>query len=159
VENAEQLSSTQMIASETDLRPVKVWSPLTVGIFGLVLAYPCSFVLAVKNWRALGQRQRIASHATWALILTVLLSACLLLTPRAARWIALATNIFTFSYIRERLRSDIAEFSSTNASAAVTYRPWYSAIGWALVGIFWFLLFFVAFCAIAEYVFPSLEEV
>jgi L-cystine uptake protein TcyP (sodium:dicarboxylate symporter family) len=44
-------------------------------------------------------------------------------------------NGIVFVYLKERLRSDLAEFAAAHPEVRVETRPWYSAFGWALLGI------------------------
>lgn len=112
---------------------VRIWSPIAVGVYGLLLGYPTSLLLAVRNWHALKRETRIAPHVLMAIgaVLPVIGSGYIY--PRAERIIALGVNIATFTYFRERLRSDIADFRQSNPSATLQIRPWYGAIGWALL--------------------------
>lgn len=132
------------------VKSVRVWSPVTVGVFAVVLAYPSALVLALKNWRALGQRQHIRPHLVGAVVLSVPLIALLLVRPQLARGIAFALNLSVFAYLREKLKADLADFASANPQIVVETRPWYTAIGWAFLGIASFLLLAISVLIVLE---------
>jgi hypothetical protein len=116
-------------------REARLWTPLAIAVYGLVLAYPSSLLLAVKTWRQLERRDRIVPHLLGAFALSVPLVILMALAPRAGRWAVLGANIVAFSYLKETLKADIQEFSASHPEAAVRFRPWYTAFGWALLGI------------------------
>jgi hypothetical protein len=121
--------------SPADASVVRIWSPLTVGVFGLVIAYPCALAIAARNWLALGQRDRVWPHVIGAGVISLPLIALMILRPSWARFGAFGANIVAFSYLREKLRSDIAEFKNEHPSIEVRVRPWYTAFGWAVAGL------------------------
>lgn len=121
-------------------RSVRVWSPVTVAVYAVVLAFPSALVLAAKNWQALGQRRRILPHIIGAIVLSISLIALLILRPQLARGIAFALNLSAFAYFREKLKVDVAAFTNGNPEVVLQIRPWYSAIGWATLGMVAFLL-------------------
>ena len=111
---------------------VRIWSPVAVGVYGLLLGYPSALLLAVRNWQVLRRETRIATHVLIAIAaLPIIASGSIY--PQAERIIALGVNIATFTYFRERLRSDIADFRQSNPSETIQIRPWYGAIGWTLL--------------------------
>jgi hypothetical protein len=119
---------------------VRIWSPLTVEVYSIVLAYPCALMLAVRNWRALRQENRIWPHVTGAVAVTLPLIVVLyIINGRVGRLFSFGVNVSAFAYLREKLRSDIAEFKGSNPAAVVSTRPWYTAIGWVLLA---FAVFF-----------------
>jgi hypothetical protein len=124
---------------------VRIWSPLAVGIYALVLAYPCALAIAIRNWKALDQKNRIWPHVLGAAVVTLPLVVLLFTHPRLGRYFSLGVNVSTFAYLREKLRSDVAEFKRMHPSAIVSTRPWYSAIGWALLAILVFMFLAIAF--------------
>src|SRR5688572_16890291 len=106
---------------------IRIWSPLAVAMYGLVLAYPASLVLAVKNWRALGLRGRILPHIVGAFGLTLhLLGFLIFAPPRVGRMFTLAANVMAFVYIKERLYSDLREMTAARPYVRIERRPWYS---------------------------------
>jgi hypothetical protein len=121
-------------------REARLWSPLAIAVYGLVLAYPASLLLAVKTWRQLERRDRIVPHVLGAFALSVPLVVLMALAPRAARWAALGANVLAFTYLKEMLKADIREFASSHPTATIQYRPWYTAFGWALLGIVAFIV-------------------
>lgn len=124
---------------ESPTRVVRVWSPLAVAVYGLVLLYPASLVLAVKNWRALGMRGRILPHVAGAFGLTLLFIGTFFVSPPLVRRaFRLATMVVVFVYLKERVRSDVREFTELHPDVRVETRSWYSGCGWAMLG---FLIF------------------
>lgn len=121
-------------------RSVRVWSPVTVAVFAVVLAFPSALVLAAKNWLALGQRRRVLPHIIGTIVLSIPLVALLVMRPQLARGISFALNLGAFAYFREKLKVDLATFANANPEVVLQIRPWYSAIGWALLGVAGFLL-------------------
>ena len=122
---------------------VRVWSPVAVAVYGLLLAFPAGFVLAIKNWRALGMHKVAQRHTLGALAASAVAAVVLIYLPaRIVRGVAVAFNIAIFFYLKERLRVDIAAASSRVPSAVIQYRSWYSGLPWALCGLLLFLLFF-----------------
>jgi hypothetical protein len=121
-------------------RAVRFWSPLAIGVYAVFFAYPASLLLAVKAWQQLERRDRIVLHLLGAFALSVPLVVLMILAPRAGRWGALGANILAFSYLRERVKADIQEFSAIHPTTTVHYRPWYTALGWALLGIVVFIM-------------------
>ena len=123
---------------------VRVWTPLTIAVYGLLLAYPAALVLAVKNWQALGMYREAGRHVLGAFVVSIPLIGLMIFSPpRTARLFALAVNIGAFSYFKAKLRSDIAEAAAAVPSPTIVYRKWYSALGWALLGICALLVFAV----------------
>jgi len=127
------MASAQSIESAVFEPEVRVWSPLTVGVYAVVLAYPCALMLAVRNWRALRQQNRIWPHVIGALAVTLPLVVLMAMNARIARLFSFGVNVSAFAYLREKLRSDIAEFKRSHPAAVVSTRPWYSALGWVLL--------------------------
>ena len=120
-----------------DAEGAYVWTPVAVAVYGLLLGYPAAMMLAVKNWRALGMYKEAGRHVLGAFLLTLpFIGLILYSTPRKGRFFAIAMSIATFSYLKEKLRSDIA-----SVGGVVRYRRWYSGLGWALLGFVVFLAF------------------
>jgi hypothetical protein len=127
----------------TDQPAARVWSPLAVALYGLVLAYPAALLLAVKNWVALGQRDRIMPHVVGGALLSLPLFAIMMFsTPRTGRVFGLVANVMAFVYLKEKLRSDLREFQDANADIPVETRRWYSGLGWAFLGVAIFLVLY-----------------
>ena len=123
----------------------RLWSPLVVAVYGLVLAFPASLVLAVKDWRELGMHKEARRHVLGALVVSLVLIGLLIFLPsRIARGIALAANFAVFFYLKEKLRLDIATASARDPRLVIRDRPWYTGVLWALPGLLLFLLLFVA---------------
>jgi hypothetical protein len=118
---------------------VRVWSPLTVGVYAFFLAYPASLALAIRNWLALGQRNRVRPHLAAAVALSVPLIMLLLRSPRVGRFVALGANFTAFSYLKAKLASDLKEYRNAHPEVPVDMRAWYSGIGWAILGFAMFL--------------------
>lgn len=115
---------------------VRVWSPLAVGVYSLVLAYPGALLLAVKNWRALGMYKEAGRHVLGGILFSLpFIGIILFSSARAGRVFGLVINICAFSYLKSKLRSDIASATAEDPLLAVEYRPWYSALGWAVLGV------------------------
>jgi hypothetical protein len=123
----------------------RVWSPLAVAMYGLLLAYPAALLLAVKNWVALGQRDRIMPHVVGGALLSLPLFAIMIFSsPRTGRVFGLVANVMAFVYLKEKLKSDLSEFQDGNADVPVETRRWYTALGWALLGIAIFVALYAA---------------
>lgn len=119
----------------------RVWSPLAVAVYSLVLAYPASLILAVKNWRALGMYKEAGRHVLGAIALSMPVIGLLIFAPpRPARIFMAALNIAAFSYLKAKLGSDIADAQSANPALRIEYRRWYSALGWVILGLLLFVL-------------------
>jgi len=114
---------------------IRIWSPIKVGVYSVVLAYPCALMLAVRNWKAMKQENRIWPHVIGAVAVTLPLIVVLYINGRVGRLFCFGVNVSAFAYLREKLRSDIAEFKGSNPAAVVSTRPWYSAIGWVLLAL------------------------
>jgi hypothetical protein len=124
----------------TDPPAARVWSPLAVAVYSLVLAYPAALFLAVKNWIALGQRDRIMPHVVGGALLSLPLFAIMMFSsPRTGRVFGLIANVMVFAYLKEKMRSDLREFQDANADVRVETRRWYTALGWAMLGVAIFL--------------------
>ena len=131
--------------SASAVAPLAIWSPLAAAVYGLVLAFPASLVLAVKDWRELGMHKEARRHVLGAFVVSLVLIGLLIFLPsRIARGIALAANFAVFFYLKEKLRLDIATASARDPRLVIHYRPWYTGVLWALLGLLLFLLLFVA---------------
>lgn len=127
---------TDPLAPEAPQPVVRVWSPLAVAVYAFFMSYPARVLLALKNWRALGLHGRIGPHVSAAFLLTLPLVAIVTFAPPRVRQILTITmNGMVFVYLKERLRSDLAEFGAAHPDVRVETRPWYSGVGWALLGI------------------------
>jgi hypothetical protein len=116
---------------------VRVWSPLAVAVYAFFMTYPAGLLLAVRNWRALGLHGRVGPHVAVAFALTLpLVGIVTFAPPRVRQILTITMNGMVFVYLKERLRSDLAEFAAAHPEVRVETRPWYSAFGWALLGIF-----------------------
>ena len=60
--NSISLGSRRQMEASVPEPPVPVWSPRAVGFFAFFLAFPAGLILAVKNWLAIGRRDRIVPH-------------------------------------------------------------------------------------------------
>jgi hypothetical protein len=115
---------------------VRVWSPLAVALYSFFMTYPAGLLLAVRNWRALGLRGRVLPHVAGAVLLTLLLVGIVAFAPsRVRKTLTLTMSGIVFVYLKERLRSDLADFAAAHPDVRVETRPWYSAFGWGLLGI------------------------
>jgi len=114
-------------------QPIRIWSPRAVALYGLLLAFPCALMVAIRDWQALRMNERIRPHLIAAIAFSVLLFTFVVLHPAVGRPVGFVTNIAAFSYFRERLRSDIAEFQKKNPSTPIVMRSWASASGWAVL--------------------------
>jgi hypothetical protein len=139
------------LASAAPAAARRLWTPLAVALYGLLLGYPFAVPLAFKNWKALGMRREGTMHLIGAIILSIPFSGILLFTSdRTGRLFGLVLNVMAFSYLKAKLRSDEAAFKAANQSA-VEYRTWYSGCGWALLGLLLFcvIFFIVLFVLVA----------
>ena len=114
---------------------VEVYSPLTVAVYGLVLAFPSSLLLAVENWKAMGQQDRMKPHRVGFGLLAVILAVMVARVPQSARVFAFAANLLAFGYFRQKLKADLAEFCRSNPTADVAIKPWYRGFLSALLGV------------------------
>jgi hypothetical protein len=121
---------------------VRIYSPRAVAIYAIVLAYPCSLLMAVENWVALGQKKRIKGHLLGFGALTVILCMVMARVPQMARLFAFAVNLMAFAYFKQKLKADLAEFSTQNPTADVVIKPWYRGLGSAIGGMVAFLIIF-----------------
>lgn len=120
---------------------VKLWTPLAIGVYGLLLGYPCAIIPAARNWRALGMHRDARLHLAAAFLLSIPYVMMFIFWPGTpVRLVRAVLNVVTFSYLKAKLRSDIADAQEANPALAVQYRSWYSAMGWALLGLFVFVL-------------------
>jgi hypothetical protein len=134
-----------MLARMAGQPALRVWSPLAVAVYSLVLAYPAALLLAVKNWIALGQRDRILPHVVGGALLSLPLFALMMFSsPRTGRVFGLVANVMAFAYLKEKLRSDLRDFQDDHPDVPVETRRWYSALGWALLGIAIFVALYAA---------------
>lgn len=128
---------------------VRVFSPVAVGVYGLVLAFPCSLSLAIRNWRALGRRDRIRPHLIGGIVVSVVFAVTAFLLPmRILKGVGVAANMAAFFYFRDRLRIDLESFAGANPGIEVQTRPWYAGLGWALLGLLLFLILCLAVGAV-----------
>ncbi|HEX8169335.1 MAG TPA: hypothetical protein VF824_02210 [Thermoanaerobaculia bacterium] len=114
---------------------VPVWSPVTVAVYGLLLGFPAGVMLALRNWRALGMRREVRTHLAGAFVVALVIFFVL---PRLVRYVSGGTSIAAFIYLKAKLRSD---FEDAQPSVTLLYRPWYTALGWALLADAAFILF------------------
>jgi hypothetical protein len=119
---------------------VEVYSPLAVAVYGLLLAFPSSLVLAVENWRAMGQQDRLKPHRWGFGLLVVILAVVAVRVPQAARVFAFAANLMAFGYFRQKLRADMAAFRASNPAADLVLKPWYRGLVPALLGVLGFMM-------------------
>lgn len=127
---------TEPLPPGTPQRVARVWSPLAVALYAFFMTYPAGLLLAVRNWRALGLNGRILPHVAAAFMLTFPLVCIVTFAPPRLRQILTITlNGIVFVYLKERLRSDLAEFVAANPDARVETRPWYSGFGWGCLGM------------------------
>ena len=132
---------TDPLPPEAPSPVVRIWSPLAVAVYGLLMTFPAAVVLSVKNWHALRLRGRILPHVAGAAVLAVLLVGILTFgPPRVRRIFSLATTVMAFVYLKEKLNSDLREFRAAHPDVRVEMRPWYSAFGWALLGFFFLMV-------------------
>jgi hypothetical protein len=130
------VDSTQQATGPT----VRVYSPVAVAVYGLLLAFPCSLLLAVENWIALGQKKRIKGHLLGFGALAVILAVVVVRMPQTARLFAFTANVMAFAYFKQRLKADLAEYSALNPSADIVIKPWYRGLGSAVGGMVAFLV-------------------
>jgi hypothetical protein len=143
-------SNDLAVAPSTNLRSIRVWSPVSVAVCALLLGYPAGIVLAMKDWQALGLRREIKAHFSGALAFSIILIATLLLTPsEAGRIFGPLSSVMAFAYLKAKLRSDVEEFKKANPALSIAYRSWYAGLGWVLVGYLVFLCIAVAVFVIA----------
>jgi len=76
-------------------------------------------------------------------LFTLPLVAVILLMPRLGRYSALATNFLAFSYFKQKLKADLAEYRENNPTAHIVTRPWYRGLPLALAGMIAFLTIFI----------------
>lgn len=119
---------------------VEVYSPLAVAVYGLLLAFPSSLVLAVENWKAMGQQDRLKPHAWGFGSLALILAVVVARVPQSARLFAFGANLMAFGYFRQKLRGDVAEFRANNPTADVVLKPWYRGFVPALSGVIAFMM-------------------
>ena len=123
---------------------MSIFSPLTIGLYAIVLAFPCAMALAVANWRRLGMHRRARAHiigvAVAAVVCAVLAFA---VSAQLFRWVAVGGNIAAFAYLRERMRSDLQAYRDAYPDAEITTRAWWKGIGTALLGLAFFAAIFV----------------
>ena len=125
-------------------RPVRVWSPVTVAVYGLVLGYPAGIALALRNWRALGLRREVWVHLLGALLFSVLFIGIFLFVPKRARRIfGLAANVGAFIYLKAKLQSDLEDVKTADPNLVVGHRRWYAGLGWVFVA---YVVFFLVIC-------------
>lgn len=116
--------------------PVRLWSPLAVALYGLLLGFPSAVVPAVRNWEALGRKKQAAWFLAAALGLTMFLVVVRAILPRGVgRFLMIILNCATFIYVKAKLQSDIADLQAAQPDVVIQYRSWYSAFGWALLGL------------------------
>jgi hypothetical protein len=128
------------LLSGVDSRPrtgptIAVYSPIAVAAYGILLAFPSSLLLAIANWRAMGQQKRIKPHLLWFSLFSVVLSVVLVRVPQGARLFAFAANLLSFSYFRQKMKTDLAEYLAANPNADVVTKPWYRGLGRGLGGV------------------------
>jgi hypothetical protein len=122
----------------------RIWSPLAVAVFGLLLGYPSGLALAFRNWKALGMRTEIRRHLVGALLISLPFVGVMVFAPDVVGSIfGLVFGIGTFSYLKAKLRSDIAERQDADPGLVIDYRLWYTGFGWVLLGVFVFFLIFL----------------
>jgi hypothetical protein len=126
--------------TQTPATVVRLWSPLAVALYGLLLGFPAAVVPAFRNWAALGLWREASGHLVGALLLSLpFIGMSVFSPPRTVRAFGLVTNIAIFIYLKAKLRSDIEEVRKTDPSVVIDYRPWYSGAGWAVLGLLGFL--------------------
>jgi hypothetical protein len=124
---------------------VRIWSPLTAALFALLLGFPAGVAIATRNWGRLGMQKEWSRHLAGAFLLSIPVALLfVLLSSRAGRVVGALLSITAFSYLKAKLHSDLEELRAGRPEMTVQYRPWYSAFGWALLGMTVFLLIYFA---------------
>lgn len=122
---------------ESPKEVVRVWSPRTVAWYGVLLGFPGGLAVAIRNWKALRMDHQARVHLLGGVIFSIVLAPILFVLPHSLnRGLGIGLTIGTFFYLKSKFTGDIAHAQLT---CDVQQRPWYSALGWAVLGLIAFI--------------------